>query len=132
MEIVLDIRSQNVVLKQDTLLFCDRKWTVEAIYNLVDNAVKYTPNGGKIKISLTNTELFARIEIADTGIGISEDETARIFQRFYRGTDVCGEEGIGIGLYLARQILAGENGYMKVKSVVGAGSSFFVYLPLQR
>lgn len=115
--------------------FCayfDRKWTVEAIYNLVDNAVKYTPNGGKIKISLTNTELFARIEIADTGIGIAEDETARIFQRFYRGTDVCKEEGIGIGLYLARQILAGENGYIKVKSVVREGSSFFVYLPLQR
>ena len=125
-------QTMELALQDNFCAYFDRKWTVEAIYNLVDNAVKYTPNGGKIKISLTNTELFARIEIADTGIGISEDETARIFQRFYRRTDVCGEEGIGIGLYLARQILAGENGYMKVKSVVGAGSSFFVYLPLQR
>lgn len=110
----------------------DRKWTVEAIYNIVDNAVKYTPDGGKIKLVLTAAELFVRIEIMDTGIGIKEEETVKIFQRFYRGSHTSGQEGVGIGLYLARQILAGENGYIKVKSVVGGGSSFFVYLPVQR
>lgn len=112
--------------------YFDWKWTVEAIYNIVDNAVKYTPEGGKINIRLTNTELFVRIEISDTGIGISEADTAKIFQRFYRGRSAGSEEGIGIGLYLTRQILAGENGYIKVKSVMGEGSSFFVYLPAER
>lgn len=112
--------------------YFDWKWTVEAVCNLVDNAVKYTPDGGTIQISLTKMELFARIEIADTGRGIAEAETAKIFQRFYRGADVCKEEGLGIGLYLSREILAGENGYMKVKSAVGKGSSFFVYLPIQQ
>ncbi len=109
--------------------FFDPKWTAEAIYNIVDNAVKYTPSGGNIRIALMNTELFARIEIQDTGIGISEMDTAKIFQRFYRGRSVSEVEGVGIGLYLARQIIAEENGYMKVKSAVGKGTSFFVYLP---
>ena len=109
--------------------FFDPKWTAEAIYNIVDNAVKYTPSGGKIRIALMDTELFARIEIQDTGIGIPETDTANIFQRFYRGRSVSEEEGVGIGLYLARQIIARENGYMKVKSAIGKGTSFFVYLP---
>lgn len=109
--------------------FFDPKWTAEAIYNIVDNAVKYTPAGGKIRVALLDTDLFARIEIQDTGIGISETDTAKIFQRFYRSRAVSEEEGVGIGLYLARQIIAEENGYIKVKSVAGAGTSFFVYLP---
>ena len=108
--------------------YFDWKWTVEAIYNIVDNAVKYTPEGGKINIRLTNTELFVRIEITDTGIGISEADTAKIFQRFYRGRSAGSEEGIGIGLYLTRQILAGENGYIKVKSQPQKGAEFVLYL----
>lgn len=112
--------------------FFDRKWTAEAIYNIVDNAVKYTPWGGTIRLSVTDTELFVRIEIMDTGIGIPQEETPKIFQRFYRGSCVSGEEGVGIGLYLARQIVAGENGYIKVKSEAGAGSTFLVYLPAGR
>lgn len=123
-------KSQTIVFVPDCMRACfDPKWTMEAIYNIVDNAVKYTPIGGKIKIALKDTELFVRIEITDTGLGIAEADTAKIFQRFYRGEQVSGEEGVGIGLYLARQIIAGENGYMKVKSAVGEGSSFFVYLP---
>lgn len=123
-------KSQTLVFVPDRMRACfDPKWTMEAVYNIVDNAVKYTPEGGKIKIALMDTELFVRIEITDTGIGISEADTAKIFQRFYRGVQVSGEEGVGIGLYLARQIIEGENGYMKVKSKAGEGSSFFVYLP---
>lgn len=115
---------------QDHLSACfDWKWTVEAIYNIVDNAVKYTPAGGNIRISLMDTELFVRIEIRDSGIGIAEADTPKIFQRFYRGSSVSVEEGVGIGLYLTRRIITGENGYLKVKSKVGEGSSFFVYLP---
>ncbi|MDE7310803.1 MAG: HAMP domain-containing histidine kinase [Eubacterium sp.] len=123
-------KGQSVEFEEDGChAFFDRKWTTEAIYNIIDNAVKYTPDGGTIKISVTDTELFVRIEITDTGIGIPEADTPKIFKRFYRGTCVSGEEGIGIGLYLARQIITGENGYIKVKSASGEGSTFFVYLP---
>lgn len=109
--------------------YFDRKWTAEAVYNIVDNAVKYTPEGGKIIVEILDMEMFVRIEVRDNGIGISEDETAKVFQRFYRGTSANGQEGLGIGLYLSRQIIAGEDGYIKVKSKEGEGSSFFIYLP---
>ncbi len=107
----------------------DRKWTEEAVGNILDNAVKYTPNGGKIRIDIQDTELFVRIDIADTGIGMTEEETAKIFQRFYRSRNVSDQEGVGIGLYLTREIITEESGYMKVKSQVGKGSVFSVYLP---
>ena len=109
--------------------YFDRKWTAEAVYNIVDNAVKYTPEGGKIIVEVLDMEMFVRIEVRDNGIGIPEDETAKVFQRFYRGASANGQEGLGIGLYLSRQIIAGEDGYIKVKSKEGEGSSFFIYLP---
>lgn len=116
---------------QDIHAFFDRKWTMEAVYNILENAVKYTPADGTITVSLLLTDSFVRMEIRDTGIGIAEADTAKIFKRFYRAASVSGEEGVGIGLYLARQIIAEENGFLKVKSKEGEGSSFFVYLPLK-
>ncbi len=107
----------------------DFKWTLEAISNIVDNAVKYTPAGGAITISAREYEMFARIDIADTGIGMSEEETAKIFTRFYRSPEVRDERGVGIGLYLAREIVAKEGGYIKVTSSKGTGSVFSVFLP---
>ena len=107
----------------------DLKWTSEAIGNLLDNAIKYTTTGG-ITISVYSYELFARIDITDTGIGIDEEEFPKIFQRFYRSGQVQDESGVGIGLYLSREILSGENGYVKVSSTPGKGSVFSVYLPL--
>lgn len=110
----------------------DRKWTAEAIYNIVDNAVKYTPAGGNISIDFLDTELFVRIGIKDSGIGISEEDTAKIFGRFYRSPQVKDSEGIGIGLFLAREIITREGGYIKVASEMGKGSTFFVYLPMEK
>ena len=110
----------------------DRKWTEEAVGNILDNAVKYTPAGGKISIDILDTELFVRIDISDTGIGIPEEETAKIFQRFYRAKTVSDQEGVGIGLYLAREIIMEEEGYIKVKSRAKEGSVFSVYLPAVR
>lgn len=110
----------------------DRKWTEEAVGNILDNAVKYTPAGGKILIDILDTELFVRIDISDTGIGIPEEETAKIFQRFYRAKTVSDQEGVGIGLYLAREIITEEEGYIKVKSRAKEGSVFSVYLPAVR
>lgn len=110
----------------------DRKWTGEAIYNIIDNAVKYTPCGGAIKIEIMVYSLFCRIDIKDTGIGIAEDEQAKIFGRFYRSPAVSKAEGVGIGLYLARQIISGQGGYIKVTSTQGQGACFSVFIPLQQ
>ena len=120
----------SLSLQPTEALACfDGKWTAEALYNLADNAVKYTPVGGSVTISATAYELFVRVDIADTGIGIAEEEQAKIFGRFYRSDAVAESEGVGIGLYLARQIAAGQGGYIKVKSALGQGSVFSVFLP---
>ncbi len=105
----------------------DEKWTNEAVYNIVDNALKYTKEGG-VKLAVKEYEMFTCIEIADTGCGIPESEQAQIFSRFYRSEDTSSEEGVGIGLYLARQIVSAENGYIKVSSEVSKGSTFSVFL----
>lgn len=105
----------------------DEKWTNEAVWNIVDNALKYTDNGG-VKITVKEYEMFVCIEISDTGRGIPEAEQAQIFSRFYRSENTSSEEGVGIGLYLARQIISAENGYIKVVSEVGKGSTFSVFL----
>lgn len=106
----------------------DRKWTMEAVANIVDNAIKYTPCGGKVSISVECYAMFVRINIVDTGIGISETEQGSIFTRFYRSAAVGEKQGVGIGLYLAREIIKAQNGYIKVASKTGEGSMFSVFL----
>ena len=107
----------------------DSKWTEEAIFNLLDNAVKYTPTGGEVHIRVAPYELFSTVHIRDTGPGIPEEEQPKVFQRFYRGLEHQNEEGVGIGLYLVRQIAEGQGGYVKVISEKGMGSTFSLYLP---
>lgn len=107
----------------------DKKWTAEAIFNLLDNAVKYTNENGNIYISVNREEIFTKISIADTGKGIPLERQGAIFNRFYREPDVHDSDGIGIGLYLAREIITLQNGYIEVKSKVGQGSTFLIYLP---
>lgn len=109
----------------------DPKWTGEALANLVDNAVKYT-DSGSISLSVSEYDLFVRIDVSDTGIGVSEAEQANIFSRFYRSECVRTREGVGIGLYLAREIVSGEGGYMKVSSRPGKGSVFSIFLPVSQ
>lgn len=109
----------------------DSKWTAEALANIVDNAVKYTEHG-TITISAVSYEMFVRIDISDTGAGIPESEQSRIFARFYRSGTSQEQEGVGIGLYLARQIISDEGGYIKVISVPGKGSTFSVFLPKEQ
>lgn len=109
----------------------DPRWTAEALDNLVDNAVKYTPSGGRVTLSAALTESFCRVDVADTGPGIPESEQGAVFNRFARGSAARGVEGLGIGLYLARQIAAGQGGYIKVRSAPGQGSVFSLYLPLR-
>ena len=113
----------------DLMARFDLKWTAEALYNLVDNAVKYTPAGGSVTLSAQLLDSFCRVDVTDTGPGIPEGEQARIFRRFYRSPAASEEEGVGIGLYLTRQIAAGQGGYCKVTSRPGEGSTFSLYLP---
>ena len=107
----------------------DPKWTEEALYNLLDNAVKYTPSGGSVSVSTTVYPMFSAVHVRDTGPGIAEEEQPKIFQRFYRGTAYREQEGVGIGLYLVRQIAEGQGGFVKVRSQPGQGSTFSLYLP---
>ena len=107
----------------------DPKWTAEAVCNLLDNGIKYTDPGGRITVSVTAYELFCRVDVTDTGMGLSEEEQAKVFQRFYRSPAVRDAEGVGIGLYLVRQIAAGQGGYLKVRSALGEGSTFSLFLP---
>ena len=107
----------------------DSKWTAEALFNLLDNAVKYTPAGGKISVSVEQWEMYVKLDVADTGRGIPESRQAAIFRRFYREEEVHDQPGVGIGLYLAREIVTRQGGYIKVDSEVGRGSTFSVFLP---
>ena len=107
----------------------DPKWTEEAIFNMLDNAVKYTPSGGEVRVRVTSYELFSAVHVSDTGPGIPEEEQPKVFQRFYRGMEHRNEEGVGIGLYLVRQIAEGQGGYVKVTSEKEKGSTFSLYLP---
>ncbi len=106
----------------------DRKWTEEAIGNLVDNAIKYSLPGSDVTVRVTDYEMFAAVHVTDHGIGIREEEQAQIFERFYRSREVAGEKGVGIGLYLVREIAAKQNGYVKVRSKYGKGSTFSFYM----
>ena len=109
----------------------DSKWTAEALFNLLDNAVKYTPAGGKITVTVEEWEMYVEIKVADTGKGISESNQAAIFRRFYREEEVHDQPGVGIGLYLAREIITQQGGYIKVVSELGNGSAFSIMLPLR-
>ena len=116
--------------KDDSLVASfDLKWTNEALINILDNAVKYSPEGGHIEVFTEQYEVYQAIHIVDNGPGISEDEAAKIFGRFYRGGDVQHEEGVGIGLYLTREIISKEDGYIKViPTTKREGGEIIVYL----
>ena len=106
----------------------DQKWTREALENILDNGIKYSPCHSEIVLDAREYEIYTAISICDHGIGIAENEIPKIFERFYRSSAVQQEEGVGIGLYLAREILRKENGYIKVNSSSGEGTTFYLYL----
>ena len=107
----------------------DPRWTGEALGNVVNNAVKYTPPGGRVSVSAQLLDSFCRIDVADTGPGVPEGEQAAVFNRFYRGGATRAAEGLGLGLYLAREILAKQGGYIRLSSRPGEGCVFSLYLP---
>ncbi len=133
--IVYSAEKKNITVTvdcpEDLHLPHDSKWTAEALFNLLDNAVKYSLTGGKISVSVERWEMYVKLDVTDTGKGISESNQASIFRRFYREEEVHDEQGVGIGLYLTREIITRQGGYIKVTSEVGKGSTFSVFLPYQ-
>lgn len=119
----------TVECDENLILNHDSKWTSEALFNILDNGVKYTKAGGYINVRVEKWDIFTKIDIEDNGMGIEENEINDIFKRFYRASEVSNVEGIGIGLYLAREIIVSQGGYMKVKSRKGQGTIFSVFLP---
>lgn len=116
--------------EEDYKLYLDFNWTTEAITNVLDNAVKYTQNGGTVRLNITEYASYLRLDITDNGIGIPEEEQAQIFNRFYRGKYSAGVDGVGIGLYLTRDIMSKQKGYIKVISDE-TGTTFALFFRLR-
>lgn len=125
-----ELRNINILFEPDTNyeVIHDKKWTSEALFNIIENGVKYAKEGTNIEITIIKYEMFLRINIKNYGSFISEEEIPKIFGRFYRGKNHDDIEGIGIGLYLSREILNKQNGYIKVTSNMKY-TVFSVFLP---
>ncbi len=130
--VVIDAEKKNINIttqcSHNIMAYIDLKWTIEAVFNILDNAVKYTPVNGKIIIKVEELEEFVKVGISDTGIGIEEKKIPLIFQRFYRDGSIKNIEGLGLGLCLAREIIEKEKGYIRVSSKIGKGTCFLVFL----
>lgn len=111
------------------VVYVDYKWTIEAVTNIIDNAVKYTDVGGIIKVEIADSENYKIVKIIDNGCGIEETKIPLIFQRFYREEKARETEGLGLGLSLSKEIIEKEHGYIRVESMINKGSTFLVYLP---
>ncbi|MEG2246678.1 MAG: HAMP domain-containing sensor histidine kinase [Peptostreptococcaceae bacterium] len=113
---------------EDEIIPHDSKWTEESIFNILENAVKYTNENGKVNIYVEDTINFVKINIHDNGIGIDKNEFNNIFKRFYRSEEVEEIEGSGVGLYLSRKIIESQGGNIVVDSRKGNGSKFSLFL----
>lgn len=112
----------------------DRAYLEQVLSNLLDNAIRYSPQGGEIRVSLRLEGGLARLLVSDQGIGIRQEDLDRVFNRHFRSSEarMLRSDGMGIGLYLTREIVAAHGGRMWVESRVGEGTSFAIELPRQR
>jgi signal transduction histidine kinase len=106
----------------------DSRWCREALFNIIENAIKYTPENGSVNVAVTEYEMFVRIDVTDTGRGIREEDLTKVFGRFWRAAESADNPGVGVGLYLAREIITACGGYVKVSSEFNNGSTFSVFL----
>lgn len=123
------MKKQITIRKETTSQMCyaDKKWSIEALVNLLENSVKYSPVGSLVTITVTTYESFLCVCVNDQGIGIPEQEQGMVFERFYRSEEVKKEPGFGIGLYLVREILSKQGGYAKIKSTPQKGTTVEIY-----
>ena len=116
---------------QERLHIRKTKRIQEELVRVPDFAALYTSAGGSIQVRVRDWEMYLRIDVTDTGRGIPEHSQGTIFKRFYRDEAVHDIDGVGIGLYLAREIITMQGGYITVESKVGEGSTFSVFLPIK-
>lgn len=125
--VLCDLKNVNVQVQgNDTdTIYCDNRWQVEAIANLLKNAVEYSENAGKIEVRYTKNKLYTQIEIKDYGKGIDSSDLPHIFERFYKGLN-ASKDSVGIGLALAKKIIEKNSGNILVESELGKGTTFVI------
>lgn len=124
-KIYIEIRGEKDIEK---LVFHDKNWICESIYNLLDNSIKYSPENSKIMVRMEDNDMFTEICVEDEGIGISSDEENKIFQLYYRGENTYQQEGFGMGLFITREIVKKHDGFMRVKRK-NKGLAMSIFLP---
>lgn len=125
--VLCDLKNINMEIngKSNSKIYCDLKWQVEAVTNILKNCVEHSKNNGKIIINYEENQVYSKIEIIDYGAGIEKEELPHIFERFYKGKN-SSEGSVGIGLALSKSIIEKNNGYIVVESEVGKGSKFII------
>ncbi|MEO1771311.1 sensor histidine kinase [Candidatus Enterococcus ferrettii] len=123
----IDIELSSI---DESTIFVDYKWTLEALSNVLENAIKYSPVHTKIQVNSQSLVTYVVLEILDEGPGIPKQEQTLIYQRFYRGENSNEVEGSGVGLYLTRKIIEEQGGTILVKNRVDQGANFQLTLPL--
>ena len=114
-KVKLDEKDIRIDLKDEDVLFTlDERWLKEAIHNLVDNAIKYSPKGSTINISIYKSYLNYNLDIENVCTDLSEETLPKIFERFYRGKNSVSKDGLGLGLYIAREIIEKHGGNIRV------------------
>lgn len=108
----------------------DEKLSGQIFRNLLSNAFKYSPNGGRVKLSVTEADDLLVIQVSDEGIGISQEDIQRLFTRFFRGNNTAGIEGTGLGLPIMRNAVQFHGGIINVQSELNKGSTFTVTIPV--
>ena len=122
--ILLDINNQKLILKNDSVISCDKQWTVEALTNLVKNAIEYSPKDSEIEIDSGGNPLYSWISVKDSGAGMSREQYAALFKRFEYSTN---ENGFGIGMPLALSIVKGQGGDIDIDfGNYGCGTTFII------
>lgn len=115
----------NIKGSKDISLYCDYKWEVEALTNIIKNCIEHSNNSSKIDITYQKNDIFTKIIIQDNGCGISKKDLPHIFERFYKAQN-SSKDSIGIGLSLAKTIIEKDNGYITVDSVINKGTTFTI------
>jgi signal transduction histidine kinase len=115
---------------QDLRVVADRSRLVQAVANLMDNAVKYTPNGGRVDVEVQSSNCEVILTVRDTGVGIPANEAGKIWDRSYRGDASRAQRGLGLGLSLVKAVVQAHKGSVVMSSELGSGSCFTLHLPL--
>lgn len=123
-------RGMDIVLKGDvqSIVLADAKWTEEAVFNVLDNAVKYGDAGSTIEIEVTRLTHYASVAVRNSGVCIRQEEYHKLFWRFFRGKEAGDKEGSGLGLYIVRKILEEEKGYVTAGRTSDGRTEFTIYL----